>query len=245
MFLAVKQALVNPEACTEQELKSIFYLHQISLYDSTPAFLSQWNLCYCEIIRKQTSPAATAQKMFIKLTAICVAFVPLIICRQDSENPAQSVARAANFFGCLSGKKLTGGFMDPEIPNCWLSLYWLAQCRRNLVPLNSEFPLGNFSGSDCHQTQVFPKEFPDCWNIAGTCRNIASTCHPTPNSLFGVSRRLDTTWCVMKIFIFFQPASRRLRPTGSKRWIVFWACRSVRWRSQVSKIVPRVDRHTK
>lgn len=37
MFLAVKQALVKPEACTEQELKSIFYLHQISLYDSTPS----------------------------------------------------------------------------------------------------------------------------------------------------------------------------------------------------------------
>lgn len=63
-------------------------------------------MCYCEIIRQQTSPAAAAQKMFIKLTAICVAFVPLIICRQDSENPEQSVARAANFFGCLSGKKL-------------------------------------------------------------------------------------------------------------------------------------------
>lgn len=58
--------------------------------------------------------------MFIKLTAICVAFVPLIICRPDSENPTQSVARAANLFGCLSGKKvrLAVRFMDPEMPNC-------------------------------------------------------------------------------------------------------------------------------
>lgn len=213
-------------------------------------FLSQqWNWCYCEIIRKQTSPAAAAQKMFIKLTAICVAFVPLIICRQESENPEQSVARAANFFGCLSGKKLAPRFYGPGDSQlltrrpllvrqhsvaviCWL---WIRKFLRGFLwkrlPSNAGFSEG-ISWL--------------CWNTAETCRNTTLTCHPASNSRSGVSLRPYTTRCVMKVFVFFQPANTGLRPTGSRQWIVFWACRLVRWRFQVSENTPPDDApHTK
>lgn len=43
-------------------------------------------------------------KMFIKLTLICLAFVPLII-GKVSENPSASGTRAGKSFGWLSGKK--------------------------------------------------------------------------------------------------------------------------------------------
>lgn len=66
-------------------------------------------------------------KMFIKLTLICLAFVPLII-GKASENPSESETRAGKSFGWLSGKKWhLWERIRSEIPNCWLNFYW-AMC---------------------------------------------------------------------------------------------------------------------
>lgn len=93
---------------------------------------------HCKVIGKQGA------RMFIKLTLIVIAFVPLIIGR-TSESPASSGARVGRFFGWFSGKRKRG---DPDISSL------LTRSRGLYCPVS-------FAGCDLGSPsrRVFPKSF--------------------------------------------------------------------------------------